>query len=72
MKEKPLELLKCFVPDLGGLKRSLVTSSVFSLRELSTDLKNTDVHFYSLGKTTGFRNKTLQKHIYENCKILFF
>ena len=40
----------------------LVTGPVFSLRELSTDLKNTDYHFQNLGKTTGFCSKILCKH----------
>ena len=34
----------------------LVTGPVFSLRELSTDLKATDFRFKILGKTTGFRS----------------
>ena len=60
----------------------LVTGPVFSLRELSTDLKNTDYHFQNLGKTTGFCSKILCKHyicdntiyIWEYCFIflLFF
>ena len=39
-----------------------MTGPVFSLRELSTDLKNTDYHFQNLGKTTGFCSKILCKH----------
>ena len=27
-------------------------------------LKDTDFQFYNLGKTTGFRNKALHKHIH--------
>ena len=50
-----------------------MTGPVFSLYELVTYLKNTDFHFSNLGKTAGFRSKTLHKHyIYENCKIYFF
>ena len=46
MKEKPLELQRCFVPHLGRLNMtSIVTGPVFSLRELNTDLKNTGLHF---------------------------
>ena len=33
-----------------------MTGPVFSLRELSTDLKATDFRFKILGKTTGFRS----------------
>ena len=40
MKEKPLELQRCFVPHLGGPNMISKTGPVFSLRELSTDLKN--------------------------------
>ena len=34
----------------------LVTGPVFSLRELSKDLKATDLRFKILGKTSGFRS----------------
>ena len=49
---------------------SLLTGPVFSLRELGTDLKNTDFHFQNLVKTTRFCSKTLHKHyISENCDL---
>ena len=40
-----------------------MTGPVFSLRELSTELKNTDFHFQSLVKTTWLLSKTLHKHL---------
>ena len=50
-----------------------MTGPVFSLRELSTDLKSTDFHFQNLSKNTRFRGKALHKHyIYENCNWFFF
>ena len=49
-----------------------MTSRVFPLPDMSTELKSTDFHFQNVGKTMGFRSKTLHKHIYENCKINFF
>ena len=50
----------------------LLTGPVFSLRELSTDLKNR-FSLLKLSKTMRFCSKTLHKHyIYENCKIYFF
>ena len=41
-----------------------MTGPVFSLRELSTELKNTGFHFQSLVKTTRLLSKTLHKHLY--------
>ena len=37
------------------------TGPVFSLSEMSTDLKSTDSLFQFCGKTTGFRSKILPK-----------
>ena len=40
MKEKPLELLRCFIFISDNLTWSLVTRPIFLMRELGTDLKN--------------------------------
>ena len=46
MKEKPLELQRCFVPHLGGLNMaSSDKSSILAAWTECTDLKNTDFHF---------------------------
>ena len=46
MKEKALELQRCFVPHLGGLSMIFSYSSSILL-ELSKDLKNTGFHLCS-------------------------
>ena len=47
-----------------------MTGAVFSLRELSTDLKNTDFYFSNLGKITAFRGKILHKYRIQYLRIV--
>ena len=49
-----------------------MTGAVFSLRELSTDLKNTDFYFSNLGKITAFRGKILHKYRIQYMRIVIF
>ena len=50
---------------------ALVTGPVFSPRELSTDLKNTDFTCKILVKPRDFVVKHYIYYIYENCKFVF-
>ena len=47
-----------------------MTGAVFSLRELSADLKNTDFYFSNLGKITAFRGKILHKYRIQYMRIV--
>ena len=49
-----------------------MTGLVFSLRELSTNLKNTDFHFQNLGKPLDFVVKHYIKVLYIIIIIIFF
>ena len=65
---KAFRVVKAF--SFGKTENDLVTGAVFSLRELSTDLKNTDFYFSNLGKITAFRGKILHKYRIQYMRIV--